>query len=194
MVPPLDDDFERLLQLAQSGDIKARDQLVELIYQDLHKIARQRMRRERPDHTLQTTALLNEALAKILSDGTLSNATGQEFFHQAASRAMERILIDHNRGWAALKRFGRRNRTPLDAGHDQLAEVGREPEIDLIEAIQELEHVDMRAAWVVRYRFVLDLSISDVAIQLGISQRTVERDWRFARAWLRNQFEPPDST
>ena len=184
------DDIARLLHQARAGDIAARDQVVALLYQELRAIAHRRMRRERPGPTLQTTALVHEALAKILCDGTLANAADRTFLLKAASRAMEQVLIDRHRHRDALKGPGQRHRTPLDAVLDHLAGVEKLPFLDLHEALHDLERLDVRASLVVRFHYFLGMSQPEVAEALGISQKTVERDWKFARGWLHARLKP----
>lgn len=184
------DDFAKLLRQAQAGDRTARDQLVASLYQDLRAIAHQRMRRERPGHTLQTTALVHEALIKILADQTLANGTDRTFFLKAASKAMRQVLLDHQRHRNALKGPGQRQRTLLDAVLDHLADVEKLPFLDLHEALEDLERMDARAALVVEFHIFLGMSQPEVAETLGISQKTVERDWKFARGWLHARLKP----
>jgi RNA polymerase sigma factor (TIGR02999 family) len=150
------------------------------------------MRQERPGHTLQTTALVHEALIKILADRTLANGTDRTFLLKAASKAMRQVLDDHQRHRDTLKGPGRRRRTPLDAVLDHLADVEKLPFLDLHEALQVLEGVDARAALVVEFHIFLGMSLPEVAETLGISQKTVERDWKFARGWLRARLKPEE--
>jgi RNA polymerase sigma factor (TIGR02999 family) len=190
VAPSSEDDFAELLRRAQAGDPNARERLVASLYKDLHAIAHRRMRRERPGHTLQTSDLVHEALKRILSDQTLRNAVDRTFLYRAASQAMERVLIDHHRRRSTSKGPGRLRRTPLDDVLDHLADVERIPFHDLHEALQVLEGVDARAVLVVRFHFFLGMSQPEVAETLGISQKTVERDWKFARGWLRTRLKP----
>ena len=200
------DEHEReLIRRAQAGDQAARDQLVALLYDEFRAIARRRMARERRDHTLQATALVHEALRKLLSDGTIANATGRTFLLKAASRAMDQVLIDHARHRNRKGGPGRREHTrlddvgeprdgdqstPLDEVIERLEGVERIAIPRLIEALEALDERDERAALVVRYRFFLRWPIRHVATELGISQKTVERDWDFARGWLHSRLRP----
>jgi RNA polymerase sigma factor (TIGR02999 family) len=190
MTPALEDDFAGLLRRAQLGDAAARDELVGLIYRDIRALAARRMRRERLGHTLQPTALADEALVKILADNTLANATSRTFLYQAAAKAMGQVLIDHERKRNAQKRLGRLRRTPLDAALEHLTVAENVSLADLHEALDDLGRLNERRRLVVEYKFFLGMTDANVAGELGISQKTVERDWRFARGWLFERLKP----
>ncbi|MDG3008298.1 ECF-type sigma factor [Paludisphaera mucosa] len=176
--------FDELLHRAQQGDAGARDETVVAIHHDLRALAHRRMARERPGHTLQVTALVHEALGKMLSDATLLDATGRELLYHAAPRAMEQILVEHHRHRAARKGPGQRQRVLLDEVLDHLADETRIPLIELQEVLEGLERVDTLAALIVRLYIFMGLSQIEVVEQPSISQKTVERDWRVARGWL----------
>ncbi|HEX8199378.1 MAG TPA: ECF-type sigma factor [Isosphaeraceae bacterium] len=186
------DGLAELLGRVRAGDADAEDQLVALLYQDLRAIAARRMRRERPDHTWQPTVLVNEALLRLRADGTLEAATDRTFLLKAASRAMHQLLIDHHRRRNAEKRGGRLRKHSLDIALDHLA-ADEISVIALRDELDRLARLDERAALVVHFRFFLGMSPADVAEALGVSQKTVERDWRFARAWLRDRLKPSES-
>src|SRR5262245_55715295 len=116
-----------LLHRIRAGARDAEDQLVAFLYQDLRAIAVRRMRRERPDHTWQPTALVNEALLRLRADGTLATASDRTFLLKAASKAMRQLLIDHHRHRSAEKRGGRRGKHSLDVALDHLARVDGVP-------------------------------------------------------------------
>jgi RNA polymerase sigma-70 factor (ECF subfamily) len=181
----LSDLFDRL----RAGDGAAEAELVALLYQDLRAIAARRMRRERPDHTWQPTVLVNEALLRLRADDTLAAITDRTFLLKAASRAMHQLLIDHHRRRSAEKRGGRLHKHSLDIALDHLA-ADEIPLIELRDELDQLARLDERAALVVHFRFFLGMSPADVAETLSVSQKTVERDWRFARAWLRDRLKP----
>jgi RNA polymerase sigma factor (TIGR02999 family) len=188
-----------LLHRFQAGDRDAEDQLVALLYQDLRAIAARRIRRERPDHTWQPTALVNEALLRLHVDGTLAAATDRTFLLKAASKAMHQLLVDHHRHRTSAKRGGRRQRHALDIALDQLAHVDEIPFIELRDELEQLGRVDERACMVVHFRFFLGMSAPDIARSLGVSRKTVERDWNFARVGCaagssRRRFHDPNST
>jgi RNA polymerase sigma factor (TIGR02999 family) len=183
-------DFTELLHRAQAGDADALDGLIGRLYQDFRTIAARRMRRERRGHTLQPTALANEALIKILSDNTLANATDRTFFYKAASKAMNQVLFDHEKKRKAKKGPGRLRRHPLDSAFDYLAAVEHVPLMGVREALEDLARLSARGRLVVEMHFFLGISLADVAVSLGLSQRTVERDWAFARGWLYEKLKP----
>ncbi len=187
-----DDDLSGLLRRIQAGDPDAESQLVALLYQDLRAIAAHRMRRERPEHTWQPTLLVNEAFMRLRADGTLATAPDRAFLLKAASKAMHQLLVDHHRHRTSAKRGGRRQRHSLDIALDQLAHVDEVPFIELRDELEQLGRVDERACMVVHFRFFLGMSAPDVAKTLGVSQKTVERDWNFARGWLRDRLEPTE--
>jgi RNA polymerase sigma factor (TIGR02999 family) len=187
-----DRDAARLLGRMRAGDGEAEGLLIALLYKDLRALAARRMRRERPDHTWQATELVHEALLRLRGDGTLQKAGDRAFLLMAASKAMQQLLIDHHRRHSAGKRGGRRRKHPLDAAFDRLARVDRINPVDLRDELEALGRLDARACMVVHLRFFLGMSPADVAESLGITQRTVERDWNFARAWLRDRLEPTE--
>jgi RNA polymerase sigma factor (TIGR02999 family) len=151
------------------------------------------MRRERPDHTWQPTVLADEALLRLRNDGTFATAADRAFLLKAAARAMHQLLIDHHRLRSARKRGGRRQKHPLDVAFDHLATVAEISPVELHDELERLSRVDERACMVVHYRFFLGMAPADVAEALGISQKTMERDWSFARAWLRDRLKPNES-
>jgi RNA polymerase sigma-70 factor, ECF subfamily len=187
-----DDGLESLLGRIRAGDGDAEELLIALLYKDLRQLAARRMRRERPDHTWQPTALVHEALLRLRSDGTLEKATDRAFLLMAASKAMQQLLVDHHRRHSAEKRGGHRRKHPLDATFDRLVHVDHINPVDLRDELEALSRLDPRAAMVVHWKFFLGMSRADVAESLGISQRTVERDWDFARAWLRERLKSRD--
>jgi RNA polymerase sigma factor (TIGR02999 family) len=188
-----DDDVTSLLGRIREGDADAEGLLIALLYKDVRALAARRMRRERPDHTWQPTALVNEALLRLRGDGTLERATDRAFLLMAASKAMKQLLVDHHRRHSAEKRGGRRRKHPLDAALDHLARVDHINPVDLRDELEALGRLDGRAAMVVHLRFFLGMSPADVAASLGTSQKTVERDWNFARAWLRDRLKPTEA-
>ena len=176
------EEITRLLRAWGSGDQAAMERLAPLIYRDLHRLARGRMRRERDGHTLQTTALVNEAYLRLVD---VQNVRWQDraHFFAIAGQVMRRILVDAARARAAGKRGGDAGCVPLDESIDAMP--GRDPElIRLDEALEALARVDPRKAQVVEMRFFGGLSVEDIAEVLHSSPRTVARDWSLARAWL----------
>ena len=170
------------------GDQAALDRLMPLVYSELRRLAGNYLRRERAEHTLQPTALVNEAYLKLVDQRNARWQNRAHFFGIAA-QLMRRILVDHARQRQAVKRGGmdqqRLSITSAEA-------VVKQPEIDLLalnEALDELARMDPQHSRIVELKFFGGLSIEETAEVLGISHATVERDWKLARAWLRRQLE-----
>lgn len=180
-----------LLNSASQGDPAAMQRAMETIQGELRAIAQSWMNHERPGHTLQATALVNEAYLRLLGRGG-REWEGRGHFFRAAAEAMRKILIDHARARNAAKRgggSGRRAALSIGSVADLADDSNPEGILALDEAILRLESVDAQAAWVVRLRFYAGLGELAVAEALGISERTVRRSWVFARGWLRNALE-----
>ena len=162
-------------------DRSAAQKLLPLVYEELRKLARHRMA-DQPAHTLQATALVHEVYMRLVGSSQPDWANKAHFFH-AAAEAMRRILIDHARAKLGPKRGGDRRRLALDVVDLAMAD---DPEqiLALEEAISRLEQKDGQAAQVVRLRFYAGLGVEEVAQAVGISPRTVKREWAFARAYL----------
>jgi RNA polymerase sigma factor (TIGR02999 family) len=179
---PDTDDLAALVERWTSGDREAFDQLTEALYDDLRAIAHRHLRSERPDHTLTTTALVHEAYVE-LSGRTGPTWRGRAQFFALLSRIMRNVLVDYARRRQAEKRGGDDIRIPLD---ENTAGV----EADLFEllrvnqALEQLEARDARLATVVECRFFGGMPEAEIADALGVSPRTIERDWRRARAYL----------
>jgi len=173
-------------RLLRAGD-ERRAELYELVYGELCAIADGRMRGERPGHTLAATGLVHEAWLR-LADQRNCDWRDRGHFFAAASEAMRRILVDHARRAAAEKRGGAHERVTLGALEDEV-EVAPEEAAHLAQALVRLEQHDPRAAEVTRRRFFAGLSVEDTARALGVTPRTVHREWTYARArlfeWLR---------
>jgi RNA polymerase sigma-70 factor (ECF subfamily) len=168
------------------GDREALDRMLPLVY-DEHRLAALYLRRERPDHTLQPTALVHEAYLRLIDQHRVDWRNRAQFLGVAAGM-MRRILVNHARDRGAAKRPGDRERVSLSLIE---AASGRD-EVDLIaleEALHRLGALDERKARVVELRFFGGLSMDEIAEVLGISLATVEREWRFARAWLYDAIE-----
>jgi RNA polymerase sigma factor (TIGR02999 family) len=169
----------RLLHDMQRGDADAADALARKVYDALHLLALQHMRRERDDHTLQATVLVNEAFMRLVDQRAITWQNRSQFF-ALASRVMRRVLVDHARRKQAEKREGGVQVTLEDvAAPDQRVDI-----LALDEALEQLATLDARQAQIVQLRFFGGLSIEDTAQTLGISSATVSRDWVFARAFL----------
>jgi RNA polymerase sigma factor (TIGR02999 family) len=177
----------RLLKQLAAGDGRAKDQLIHLAYDELRDLADRLMRRERPDHTLQPTALVHEAALRVLgSDAKLQFDARGAFFGTMAT-AMRRVLIDYARRRRAERRQGERVRVPLDDVVEILEDSHRLNLLDLDEALVELENLDSRQSAVVVQRFFGGFELQEIADHLSVSLSTVEKDWRLARAWLRQR-------
>ena len=172
----------QLMHAAARGDGAAANQLFPLVYDQLLALARSHMRHENSNHTLQATALVHEAYLRLVGSASLTWTTRAEFF-RASANAMRRILVDYARRRGRIKRGGERKREPLDA--IDLAVSSDPDEIMALDvAVTRLAETDPRAADVVQLRFYAGLSVEDTAAALGLSERTVKREWAFARAWL----------
>jgi RNA polymerase sigma factor (TIGR02999 family) len=179
-------DLTALLEQARSGDADARERLTRAVYGEFRRMADALMRRERPDHTLQPSALVNEALMRLFDGDVLARAQDRRYLFAAAAQAMRQVLVDHARHRDAAKRAGRHERLPLD----QVLDYFEERKLDVIalhEALDRLMALNERQGLVVALRFFLGLSVPEVAEALDVSIGTVEGDWRVARAWLRGQ-------
>ena len=170
------------------GDQAALDRLMPLVYSELRRLASNYLRRERAEHTLQPTALVNEAYLKLVDQRNARWQNRAHFFGIAA-QSMRRILVDHARQRQAVKRGGvEQQRLSITSAEA----VVKQPEIDLLalnEALDELAQMDPQQSRIVELKFFGGLSIEETAEVLGISHATVERDWKIARAWLRRQLE-----
>ena len=176
------DHTTKLLLQASSGDRRAADQLMPLVYDELVRLAQQLMQMERAGHTLQATALVNEAYLKLVDQGRADWKDETHFFAVAAT-AIRRILVDHARTHGRRKRGGEQARVELDTQVIGAPYDG----IDILELDDLLEALaadDPRAAQVVELRFFGGLTGEQTARHLDISTATAERDWRYARAWL----------
>lgn len=180
----------RLLADARRGDGLARERLFEAVYAQLTSIAANHLRRERAGHTLEPAGLVNEVVLRLLGREALSFQDRAHLL-RAASLAMRRVLVDHARARHAAKRDGGIQVTLHDVAD------GRGDVVDAVEldrALERLAAAEPRWAQVVELRFLLGLEVSEVAALLEVSEPTVKRDWRFARAWLARELalEPRD--
>jgi RNA polymerase sigma factor (TIGR02999 family) len=182
----------RIVGRNRVGDERARDEFVALVYDELRRIASRLMRRERIDHTLSPTAVVHEAVIRLLGTAVFDRADDPDYLFAAAVRAMREVLIDHARRRAAARRGGsRRRRVPLDAVVDHFEDQGLDVAA-VHEALDRLAARNGRQAQVMTLRYYGGMTVSEVAAALGISEVTVERDWRLARAWLAGQLGERD--
>lgn len=178
-------DLTSILDRIRSGDTGAREDLWPLVLDELRRMALLHLRNERTDHTLQPTALVNEVFLKMTGGQSIDWKNRAHFF-AIASKAMRRILVDHARGHGRVKRGGEWQRVELEAG------ITYDPQrswhlIALDEALDRLAEWDPRQSTIVEMRFFGGLTEEEIAEALGISSRTVKRDWLFAKTWLWDQ-------
>jgi RNA polymerase sigma factor (TIGR02999 family) len=172
------------------GDDAALAELTPLVYEELRRLAHHHMGGERPDHTLQTTALVNEAYLR-LADQTNPNWQSRAHFFAVAARAMRQILVSYAKSYRAQKRGGGALKVELDEAALVSLEQSKEI-VDLHEALERLATLDSRKAHVVELKYFGGLNYDEMAEVLKISRVTVRRDWRFARAWLYTQLQNAD--
>lgn len=181
---PNQQNITQLLAEWRDGNQSALDQLYPLVYDELHRLARRYMSRERKGHTLQTTALINEAYVRLV--GQKVNWANRSHFFAISAQIMRRILIDHARRHAYAKRGGGAQQVSLEEAAavtpDQSAEL-----IRLDEALTSLAEMDPRRSQVVELRYFGGLNNEEIAGVLNVSENTVTRDWNMARAWLYQQ-------
>jgi RNA polymerase sigma-70 factor (ECF subfamily) len=176
-----------LLKAMSAGDAAAERSLLPLVYHELHRLARSYMRRERPDHTLQATALINEAYLRLA--GGEVDWKNREHFIGVAAQVMRRVLVDHARAHNAEIRGGRLKRIDLDEG--LVLSSARVDEVLLLdEALGRLASTNARQARVVELHYFGGLSMEQIAALLHISERSVKRDWSLARLWLFEKLRP----
>jgi RNA polymerase sigma factor (TIGR02999 family) len=179
------DQITQLLQSWSEGNQAAAEKLVPLVYEELHCLAQRYMSAERPGHTLQTTALVNEAYLRLV-DSPRGSWESRTHFFSVCAHVMRHILVDWARSQKALKRGGDAHRLKLD---DALA-AANQPGTDLAaidDALNALAAVDPRKSKVVELRFFGGLNVKETAEVLRVSEETVHRDWKFAKSWLRRE-------
>ena len=185
------EEVTRILVEIEEGDETAFERLLKAVYPDLRQLAARHLKGERLNHTLQPTALLNEAYLKLV-DQRNNDWRSRDHFLAVASTAMRRILLHHARDRAAQKRGGDRNRISrfdLDSVFTEKAE----DLIALDDALERLAEFDEQGARIVELRFFGGLDVEETSRVLDVSKRTVERSWRLSRAWLRSQIsDQPD--
>ena len=181
-VPPMNE-VTRVLSAIEGGDPHAAEQLLPLVYQELRKLAAQKLAQEEPGQTLEATALVHEAYLRLVDTEKVQHWDSRGHFFAAAAEAMRRILLDRARGKKRLKRGGGRRRIDLDQVKLAL-DTSDEQLIAVDEALALLEVEDPGAAQLVHLRFFAGLTLKDAAASLGLARRTAERQWAYARAWL----------
>lgn len=174
-----------LLQRASAGDDDARAALFDVLYGELRKLAEAAMRRERPDHTLQPTALVHETYVRLADDG--GRFENRAHFFGVAASAMRRVLVDHARARRAQKRGGGDALVSVDDLDNLPGTTGAVDLVALDDALSRLSVLDPRQGRVVELRFFGGLSVEETAELLDLSPRTVKREWQMARAWLHRE-------
>lgn len=182
-------DITALLKAVRQGDAAAENQLLPLLYKELHRIAESYMRRERPGHTLQPTLLINEAYLRLTRNATVDWQSRSQFISLAA-HVMRRILVDHARKTNAAMRGGGQQDLPLDEAV-RFSPKRSDEVVAVNDALEELAKVNPRQARVVELRFFVGLSTEEIAKVLDITPRSVRRDWALARIWLHQAIKDP---
>ena len=181
----------RILDALGRGEEQAARDLLPLVYDELRRLAARRLARESPGQTLQATALVHEAYLRIVGPDTGQPWDGRGHFFAAAAEAMRRILVENARRKRRLKHGGGRSREPLDLDHVAAQEPDKDPDdlLALDEALGKLADVDARAAELVKLRYFAGLTIPQAAEVLGVSPRTADLSWAYARAWLKTELQ-----
>jgi RNA polymerase sigma factor (TIGR02999 family) len=182
------EDVTRILVAIEQGDPQAPSALLPLVYDELRRLATQKMARELPGQTLEATALVHEAYLRLVDTETAQSWNSRGHFFAAAAEAMRRILVERARHKRSLKAGGRLDRREMA----QIEPAMAEPDVDLLElneALEKLEAHDPRKAKLVTLRFFAGMTIEEAAQVLGISTSTADNDWAYARCWLRVAME-----
>ena len=178
-------DVTRILSAIEQGDRQAADQLLPLVYDELRKLAAARMAAEKPGHTLNATALVHEAYLRLVGDQHFDD---RGHFFAAAAEAMRRILVNHARDRKRLKRSGGRRRLEL---LDQVGSLAEDSDLvlSLDELLTRLGEEDAAAAQLAQLHLFGGLSVEEAGVALGLSRAVAYRNWKYARAWLRDALE-----
>ena len=178
-------DVTQILAAIEQGDPRAPQQLLPLVYDELRRLAAEKLAHEQPGQTLQATALVHEAYLRLVGGKQIQDWDGRRHFFAAAAEAMRRILIDRARHKQTKKAGGGHRRLDLDDIEPILEEENGDRLLTLDEAIRQLEAEDPRKAELVKLRFFAGLTVEQAAAALGVSTSTAEKDWAYARSWLR---------
>lgn len=177
-------DVTQILEQIDQGDLAAPERLLPLVYEELRRLAANKMGRESPGQTLQATALVHEAYVKLVGSDPARSFNDRRHFFAAAATAMKRILVDRARAKKATKRGGDLQREMLP---DVAASLPNDELLDLAEALAKLKQEDPLKAELVELRYFVGLTGDEAAETLGISPSSADRHWAFARAWLQNE-------
>ena len=186
-------DVTQILSAIDQGDPQAAEQLLPLVYDELRKLAAQRLAHEKPGQTLQATALVHEAYLRLVDAEKARHWNSRGHFFAAAAEAIRRILVDQARRKLSLRGGGDRRRLPIE----DLEIEAPEPSVDLLavhEALDRFQDVDSTAAQIVKLRYFAGLTIPQAAEALGISTSTADRSWAYARAWLHTALKRDGAT
>ncbi len=186
-------DITQILRDVESGDPSAADQLLPLVYDELRKLAAHRIANEQPGQTLQATALVHDAYLRIAGGDDQPHWDNRGHFFAAASKAMRRILVENARRKKRIKHGGAMERREFDEAEILAPEI-HEDLISLDAALDRLSEVDPEAVRLVNLRYFAGLSNADAAKMMGISPRTADRTWAFARAWLHQEISGSTNT
>jgi RNA polymerase sigma factor (TIGR02999 family) len=188
---PAPADVTSLLNKLAAGDQEAAAQLVPLVYEELRRLAARRLRQERPDHTLQATALVHEAYVKLAAQRSAKWQNRAQFFG-VASQVMRRILVDYARGQQRIRRGGKQQKVSLDdvllVSPERTEEV-----LSVHESLSRLEKLDARQARIVELRYFGGLTVEEIAEVVGLSSKTVMRELNVAKAWLYGDLKERDA-
>ena len=182
MIAPMHE-VTRILEAIGAGDPRAADELLPLVYDELRKLAAHKLTQEKPGHTLQATALVHEAYLRLVDTKRLQHWNSRGHFFIAAAESMRRILVENARRKQQVGRGGDWQRVPLDAAQI-FADTPSDDLLALDESLGRLEDRDPTAAQLVKLRYFAGMTMSQAADALGISLRTAERNWTYARSWL----------
>jgi RNA polymerase sigma factor (TIGR02999 family) len=180
-----------ILSAIEQGDPRAAEQLLPLVYEELRKLAAQKLAQEKPGQTLQATALVHEAYVRLVDVPKAQHWNSRGHFFAAAAEAMRRILVDQARKKKSRKRGGGFERLPLD----EFEIAAPQPTVDLLavnDALEKFERLDKAAANLVKLRYYGGLTLPQAAEALGISSSTADRQWAYARAWLHAKLKEDD--
>jgi RNA polymerase sigma-70 factor (ECF subfamily) len=184
------DNITQLLVELRAGNADAMARLLPIVYRELRRLAAHYMRQERPGHTLQPTALVHEAYLRLVGQAD-RNWQNRAHFFAVAAQTMRTVLVDHARANLTRKRGGKQVHVELN---NSLNLAAPKPQAILVldETLRRLEQIDPRASRVVELRWFVGLSVEEAAHVMGISEKTVRRDWNFAKAWLQTELEGED--
>jgi RNA polymerase sigma factor (TIGR02999 family) len=182
-------DVTQVLNAIDEGDAHAAEQLLPLVYDELRRLATQKIVQEKPGQTLQATALVHEAYLRLVEGDKVQHWNSRGHFFAAAAEAMRRILVEQARHKRRTKHGGDRQRVDFDEGL-AIADASADNLLALDEALGRFEQVDPVAAKLVKLRYFAGLTMPQAAEALGIPLRTAERNWTYARTWLHRELEP----